>query len=69
MKLSDLFLPFLTLALLGLKLTGTVNIPWIWVFAPLWGPFALAAGLVALCLGIFVLVVIVALVVGLLFDL
>jgi hypothetical protein len=30
------------------------SIPWVWVFSPLWGPFALVGGVLAFCLAIFV---------------
>ena len=48
--LSSIFI-----ALFVLKLTGTVNISWLWVFAPFWGPFAIAIGFILLLLTVFVL--------------
>lgn len=43
------FLGLLGILFIGLKLTGYVSWPWLWVLAPLWGPLAL--GLVILVLG------------------
>lgn len=34
------FLGFLGLLFIGLKLTGYVSWPWVWVLSPLWMPFA-----------------------------
>ena len=36
----------LTAALVGLRLTGVVNWPWVWVFSPIWLPLS-AVGAVA----------------------
>lgn len=47
------FLGALGVLFIGLKLTGFVNWPWLWVTAPLWGGFAIIAA-------VFVIVVLVA---------
>jgi len=39
------FLDWLTLLFIGLKLTGQITWPWIWVLSPFW--YIFAAGLVA----------------------
>ena len=33
-----------------LKLTGSIDWPWIWVFAPIWIPLALAVGILVVYL-------------------
>ena len=38
----------LTVLFVGLKLTGYINWPWIWVLAPAWAPIALALTLILL---------------------
>lgn len=38
------------LLFLGLKLGGVIDWPWIWVFAPLWGPVVLALAIIAIVL-------------------
>lgn len=35
------FLGWLTLMLIGFKLAGIITWGWVWVFAPVWIPFAL----------------------------
>jgi CHASE2 domain-containing sensor protein len=35
-------LPFITLILVSLKLTGVINWSWLWVTSPIWIPIALA---------------------------
>lgn len=55
--LGALFLVFLTL-----KLIGTITWSWLWVTAPLWGPFALILSIILALLGV-------AIVFGLLFVL
>jgi len=37
-----MFLPFLGLLFIGLKLTGHIDWSWWWVTSPLWGMFVLA---------------------------
>lgn len=34
---------------IGLKLTGYVTWPWLWVLAPLWIPFAIAFSVLCAC--------------------
>lgn len=41
----------LFLLFLGLRLAGVINWPWVWVFAPIWIPLALAA-VILLVIGI-----------------
>ena len=41
---------FLTIVFIVLKLTGYIAWSWWWVFAPLWGPFAIGASIVLLYL-------------------
>lgn len=36
------FFGALALLFIGLKLGGVITWSWVWVLAPLWGPFALA---------------------------
>jgi len=48
------FLGLMFLIFLTLKLCGVITWSWVWVFAPLWGPFALFA-LVMACVAVFVL--------------
>lgn len=38
----------LTIVLLILKVTGYINIGWLWVFAPIWIPFLIAMGIIGL---------------------
>lgn len=38
---------FVTLVLIGLRAEDELTLPWLWVFAPIWGPLGLSvAGLV-----------------------
>lgn len=34
------FFGLLAVLFIGLKLTGHINWSWLWVLAPIWGPFA-----------------------------
>jgi hypothetical protein len=36
------FLAWLGLLFIGLKLTGYISWPWVWVLSPLWIPFSVA---------------------------
>jgi hypothetical protein len=49
------FFTLLFLLFLGLRLAGVIDWPWIWVFAPIWGPLVFALlGLIVLALcGVF----------------
>ena len=40
----------LTVLFVGLKLTGYINWPWLWVLSPLWIPLALFLGFASFCL-------------------
>jgi len=40
----------LTVLLIILKLTGNITISWWWVFAPIWIPWAIVLGLMAIIL-------------------
>lgn len=42
------FVGALTLLFIGLKLTGYIHWPWLWVLAPVWVPFALVLILLAI---------------------
>jgi hypothetical protein len=44
------FLPALTLIFITLKLCEVITWSWLWVLAPLWGPFAAALFFMAGCL-------------------
>lgn len=44
------FTGLLTILFVGLKLTGVINWPWIWVLSPIWIGFSLAVGIVILFL-------------------
>ncbi len=46
------FLGLLTIVFITLKLTGHITWSWLWVLSPLWGGFALVLGIFALILGI-----------------
>lgn len=45
----------LAIVFMVLKLTGNIDWPWVWVFAPVWIPLALAFMIIAIC-GIAVLI-------------
>lgn len=56
MKLQDakeagitigLLCSFMTAFLLSLKMVGAVNVPWVWLLAPIWGPLAVICLVVA----------------------
>ena len=38
---GDVFLSLLTVLFIGLKLTGCIAWPWLWVLSPIWIPLAL----------------------------
>jgi hypothetical protein len=42
------FLGLLALLFIGLKLAGQIGWSWWWVLSPLWAPFAIAFGILAL---------------------
>ena len=46
----------LAIIFMVLKLTGNIDWSWVWVFAPIWIPVALAAGILAIY-GIIVLII------------
>ena len=52
---SSIFLLGLTIIFVILKCTGAVNWSWIWVFAPLWIPFAVVIAIIVL-VAVFVVV-------------
>lgn len=58
---SGLFLKLLTVLFIGLKLTGHIDWSWWWVLAPLWLPFAAFLGLCVIFFGIWVVVMLGAL--------
>ena len=45
----------LAIIFMVLKLTGNIDWPWVWIFAPIWIPLALALTIIAIC-GIIVLI-------------
>jgi len=44
---GSVFPSLLAVLFIGLKLTGYINWPWIWVLGPVWIPIALIFGLLA----------------------
>ena len=46
----------LAIVFMVLKLTGNIDWPWVWVFAPIWIPLALAVAILALY-GLIVLII------------
>jgi hypothetical protein len=46
------FAGWLTILFVGLKLTGFISWPWIWVISPIWISFLIALGFLAIILGI-----------------
>jgi hypothetical protein len=48
-------LPFITLILVILKLTGVINWSWVWVTSPIWIPIALVLFILAVALGVVVI--------------
>lgn len=46
------FAGLLGLLFIGLKLTGYIDWPWIWVLAPIWGGFLLAAVIVVIAIAV-----------------
>jgi hypothetical protein len=42
MRVTNIFLPLLTLMFIYLKLTGVIAWSWWWVLAPMWIPLAIA---------------------------
>ena len=45
-------LPFITLILVTLKLTGVINWSWLWVTSPIWIPIALGVVLILFAIGV-----------------
>jgi hypothetical protein len=45
-------LPFITLILVILKLTGVIDWPWVWVTSPIWIPIALVFFILSVALGV-----------------
>lgn len=48
------FLGMLAILFIGLKLTGHIDWSWLWVLSPIWIPFAIGFGILAMC-GLFLL--------------
>jgi hypothetical protein len=48
-------LPFITIILVILKLTGVINWSWVWVTAPIWIPIALVLFILAVALCVVVI--------------
>lgn len=45
----------LTVLFVGLKLTGYITWPWVWVLSPLWIPLAIFAGIGIIAFGIYLI--------------
>jgi hypothetical protein len=45
-------LPFITLILVILKLTGVIDWSWVWITSPIWIPIALVFFILAVALGV-----------------
>jgi len=45
-------LPFITIILVILKLTGVINWSWVWITSPIWIPIALVFFILAVALGV-----------------
>ena len=45
-------LPFITLILVSLKLTGVIDWSWVWVTSPIWIPIALVFFILAVAIGV-----------------
>lgn len=54
------FLGMLTVLFVGLKLTGHIDWSWLWVLAPLWGPWAAVIGLPLVFAGVVIVAGLVA---------
>lgn len=50
MNFGDGFLGLLTILFIGLKLTGHIDWPWLWVFSPIWIPLVLGLVIILLVL-------------------
>lgn len=42
------FFGLLGVLFIGLKLGGIISWPWVWVLAPIWGPFVFLLGVIAI---------------------
>lgn len=49
----------ITFILLMLKLTNIIDISWLWVFCPIWIPFALLSGIFLVCVVIWLTIVLI----------
>jgi hypothetical protein len=47
-NLGGIFAPLLGVLFIGLKLTGYINWPWLWVLSPIWIPAAIVFGFLGL---------------------
>jgi hypothetical protein len=45
---GGVFSPLLSVLFIGLKLTGYINWPWLWVLSPIWIPIAIVIAFVAI---------------------
>jgi hypothetical protein len=50
----------LAIIFMVLKLTGNIDWPWVWVFAPIWIPLAVALGILAIYGIVVVIIAIIA---------
>lgn len=51
-RTGGVFFPLLTVLFIGLKLTGHIAWPWVWVLSPIWIPAAFAVVIVLACLAV-----------------
>ena len=47
-KCADIFILLVVLTVIGLKISGIITIPWVWLLAPIWVTFLV--GLVIACI-------------------
>lgn len=59
LEIGSGMLVFLTCILCILKVTNYINIPWFWVFCPIWIPVALTGIFLAFILFLFILSIII----------
>ena len=50
----------LAIVFMVLKLTGNIDWPWVWVFAPIWIPLAIVAGFLIIYLVVILIIAIIA---------
>lgn len=50
------FFEILALIFIALKLCNVITWSWVWVLAPIWGPFVAGIGIILVCMIIYILV-------------